>query len=185
MSALYRKEGRGTSQEEQDWKQRSSMTSTSVSAVGFLSCVPIMTSLSGQLWARHVSNKPFLLQGAFFHDVFITEIESKIKQKLISGLWAIAVKELTMLLWEGLWRNFGLERFLNVQNGILFNGIFWESFEDKDTKRKANNQGHACEVHKQVWEPLKDSIRVNHGYIWIKNWGKHLWCLLSWSISWD
>jgi hypothetical protein len=60
------------------------------------------------------------------------------------------VKELTMLLWEGLWRNFGLERFLNVQNGILFNGIFWESFEDKDTKRKANNQGHACEVHKQV-----------------------------------
>lgn len=125
-SGLYRKEGRGASQEEPGWKQCPSMASTSVSAFGFLPCVPILASLSDQLWSRYVSNKRFLLQVASDHGVLITGTESKIKQKLESGPWGIAVKDLTMLLWEGLWKNFGLERFLNVQSLMGYSVRAWK-----------------------------------------------------------
>lgn len=70
--------------------------------------VPALSSFSdcSQWWTLLGTcklSKPFLPPVALHHDVLITVIGSKVLQKLAKGLWGIAMIDLTMLSFEGLW----------------------------------------------------------------------------------
>lgn len=109
--------------------------------------------------------------------VFNTAIGSKWKQKLLPGMWSIAVAELTMLflgrLWKclKLWAGKAIEcsKLRELSCGIL---------EDQSVARNEDGGGLAWEVS----EGSRDSIKTVYVAFWIKN----MWflVLLGWRISW-